>query len=115
MGTLRFNAGEKAFLNKLKSDSNIKFPLNKVVTIADKAFMLVQVNVSFRILEIVILNVFSFKCVLGGVSLYNAGNSLLVMEAANVMSNICRVTKCKVYRTILHETYVPTVLHSRSY
>jgi hypothetical protein len=47
MDTIRFNAGEKKTLNELKNNTNIKFPIDKVNSIADKIFILVQVCTVF--------------------------------------------------------------------
>ncbi|KAI7899419.1 Sec63 Brl domain-containing protein [Cokeromyces recurvatus] len=72
---IRFNPGEKQFLNALKNHANIRFPLTKISSTADKVFMLLQ-------------------CVFGDISLYNNGSGLLAIEASTVMNHLSRVTKC---------------------
>ncbi|KAG0182574.1 Sec63 [Apophysomyces sp. BC1034] len=42
---LRYSVGEKPFLNTLKSNANIRFPLNEKLTgVADKVFLMIQVR-----------------------------------------------------------------------
>ncbi|GAA5802642.1 hypothetical protein HPULCUR_008115 [Helicostylum pulchrum] len=72
---VRFNAGEKPFLNTLVKNPNIRFSMERVISIPDKIFILVQ-------------------CLLGGISLYNPGSNLLAIEASNILTTISRITKC---------------------
>ncbi|KAI8091711.1 P-loop containing nucleoside triphosphate hydrolase protein, partial [Thamnidium elegans] len=74
-GSVRFNNGEKSFLNTLAKHPNIRFPIERVISIPDKIFILVQ-------------------CLLGDISLYNSGNNLLATEASSILITISRVTKC---------------------
>ncbi|KAI9364131.1 P-loop containing nucleoside triphosphate hydrolase protein [Pilaira anomala] len=77
MNMIRFNNGEKPFLNALAHNPDIRFPIDKVSTIPQKIFILIQ-------------------CVLANISLYNAGNTLLVMEASNIQNTISRIIDCSV-------------------
>ncbi|KAI8973261.1 hypothetical protein BDF20DRAFT_881380 [Mycotypha africana] len=75
LDTVRFNAGEKQFLNTLKNHVNMRFPIDKVSTVADKIFLLVQ-------------------CILGDIPLYNSGSSILLLEANTIIKHLSRITKC---------------------
>ncbi|KAF1805298.1 putative DEAD/DEAH box DNA helicase, partial [Mucor lusitanicus] len=77
METIRFNQGDKQFLNSIKNHDNIRFPLDKITTVADKVLMLIQ-------------------CVLGDISLNNANGAttLLNFEATAIMKHASRITRC---------------------
>ncbi|GAA5808710.1 hypothetical protein MFLAVUS_002105 [Mucor flavus] len=75
--SIRFNADEKPFLNTVAKNPNIRFPIERVTSIPDKIFILMQ-------------------CLLGDVSLYNSGSTLLASEALNIKTTISRITKCMI-------------------
>ncbi|CEG75810.1 hypothetical protein RMATCC62417_10795 [Rhizopus microsporus] len=75
METIRYNSGEKQFLNTIRNNPNIRYPLGKVTSVADKVFLVLQ-------------------CVLGDVNLHNNGNTLLATEGLNILNHASRITKC---------------------
>ncbi|CAO3703252.1 unnamed protein product [Rhizopus stolonifer] len=75
METIRYNSGEKNFLTSLKNDPNVRYPLEKVSSVSDKVYLLIQ-------------------CILGDVSLHNVGNNLLAVEALSILNHASRITKC---------------------
>ncbi|KAI8092154.1 Sec63 Brl domain-containing protein [Gilbertella persicaria] len=75
MDIIRLNAGEKQYLNSVKDNPNIRFPIGKISTVADKISLLIQ-------------------CVLGDISLYSKGNNSLALEAVTIMKHAGRIVKC---------------------
>ncbi|ORE05888.1 P-loop containing nucleoside triphosphate hydrolase protein [Rhizopus microsporus var. microsporus] len=75
METIRYNSGEKQFLNTIRNSPNIRYPLGKVTSVADKVFLVLQ-------------------CILGDVNLHNSGNTLLATEGLNILNHASRITKC---------------------
>ncbi|KAL9557770.1 hypothetical protein MBANPS3_001240 [Mucor bainieri] len=77
MDTIRLNQGDKQFLNSIRNHDDIRFPLDKISTVADKVLMMIQ-------------------CVLGDIPLNNTngGNTLLSMEASTVMKHSSRIARC---------------------
>ncbi|RCH79375.1 Sec63, partial [Rhizopus stolonifer] len=75
METIRYNSGEKNFLTSLKNDPNVRYPLDKVSSVSDKVYLLIQ-------------------CILGDVSLHNVGNNLLAVEALSILNHASRISKC---------------------
>ncbi|GAN10881.1 DEAD/DEAH box DNA helicase [Mucor ambiguus] len=75
--TIRLNQGDKQFLNSIRKHDNIRFPLDKIATVADKAFVMIQ-------------------CVLGDISLNNTngGSTLLNIEASAIMKHSSRIARC---------------------
>ncbi|CEG71440.1 hypothetical protein RMATCC62417_07172 [Rhizopus microsporus] len=75
MEAIRYNSGEKQFLNTIRNSPNIRYPLGKVTSVTDKVSLVLQ-------------------CVLGDVNLHNSGNTLLATEGLNILNHASRITKC---------------------
>ncbi|KAK4519788.1 Serine/threonine-protein kinase [Mucor velutinosus] len=75
--TIRLNQGDKQFLNSIRTHDSVRFPLDKITSVADKVFMMIQ-------------------CVFGNISLNNTngGNTLLNIEASAIMKHSSRLTRC---------------------
>ncbi|KAI8646499.1 P-loop containing nucleoside triphosphate hydrolase protein [Parasitella parasitica] len=77
MDTIRFNQGDKQFLNSISNHDNIRFPIERIASISDKVFMMIQ-------------------CILGDISMNNSngGNTLLAIEGAAIMKHSSRIARC---------------------
>lgn len=77
METVRFNQGDRHFLNSLKTHDNVRFPLEKVANVSDKVFLMVQ-------------------CMLGDISLNsnNGGSTLLTIEGSAILKHSSRIARC---------------------
>ncbi|KAI8992252.1 P-loop containing nucleoside triphosphate hydrolase protein [Pilobolus umbonatus] len=75
MSTIRFNSGEKQFLNSILKNPSIKYPIEKVSSIGDKIMVLIQ-------------------CVLGDISLHCTSNTLLISEASTIINHASRIMRC---------------------
>ncbi|KAI7865296.1 Sec63 Brl domain-containing protein [Spinellus fusiger] len=80
---MRYNSGEKPFLNQLQKDPNFRFPLTeKVSSIQDKIFTIIQ-------------------CILGDIPLQGSSSGhKLSMESYPILQHASRITKCMIDCTI---------------